>query len=289
LWFQFGVGITPQNADLSNYNFLRVLIKTKDNLDLYYEVQGNIHGAQTLVFLNGLTQSTMSWFFMMQFFKDKYKIVLLDFIFQGQSDKDAEWRDFDQHAEDVKLVLDKENIKDPVVIGLSYGSLVAQHFAVNYPASLKKLILISTFAHTTPYFDAIGVSWARALETGGYSLLLDVMMPHVISESYFMNPIIPIEAMKEARKGVNTNTQAILKLMRATKERKDYREDLRKITVPTLIIHGEKDLLILSHMGNEVHKNIRGSEFVVIKNAGHTLNLEYVPEVCQHIIEFLEN
>jgi 3-oxoadipate enol-lactonase len=266
-----------------------VFIKTKDNLNLYYEVQGNIHSSETLVFLNGLTQATLSWFFTVQYFKDKYKIVLLDFIFQGQSDKETEWRDFDQHAEDVKLVLDKEQIKDPVIIGLSYGSLVAQHFAVNYPANLKKLILISTFAHSTPYFEAIGISWARALETGGYALLLDVMMPHVISESYFMNPIVPIEAMKEARKGVNTNTQAILKLMRATKEREDYREKLRKIQVPTLIIHGEKDLLILPHMGNEVHKNIRGSEFVIIKNAGHTLNLENVPEVCQHINEFLEN
>ncbi|MGZ3919337.1 MAG: alpha/beta fold hydrolase [Bacteroidia bacterium] len=264
-----------------------MICKTHDNLDLYYEVQGNLQSADTIVFLNGLTQSTLSWYFVQQHFKDKYKIVLLDFIFQGQSSKEGEWRDFDQHAKDVKAVLDKENIKDPVVIGLSYGSVVAQHFAVLYPRSLKKLVLIATFAHSTPYFEAIGLSWARALETGGYNLMLDVMLPNVLSESYFNNPIIPIDMMKEARKGLNENTEALMKLMRATKERKDYRPSLKAIVVPTLIIHGEKDLLIPSHMANEVHLNIKDSKFVIIKHAGHTLNLESVNDVCDHIKSFI--
>ncbi|MCE3227682.1 MAG: putative hydrolase or acyltransferase of alpha/beta superfamily [Bacteroidetes bacterium] len=266
-----------------------MICKTEDNLDIYYEIQGNTNASETIIFLNGLTQSTLSWFFTMQYFKDKYKIVLMDFIFQGQSSKNAEWRPFDQHAKDITKVLDKENIRKPIVIGLSYGSAVAQHFAVLFPERVSKLILISSFAHSTPYFDAIGLGWARALEVGGYNLLLDVMLPNVLSESYFNNPIIPIEAMKEARKEANQNTEAILNLMRATKERGDYRQELKKITTPTLIIHGEKDLLILPHMANEIHLNIKNSKFVIIPLAGHTLNLEYVPEVCGHIIEFLKS
>lgn len=265
-----------------------MICKTTDNLNLYYDVQGNTESRETIVFLNGLTQTTLSWYFTQQYFKDNYKIILLDFIFQGQSDKDGEWRDFDRHALDLKTVLEKENIKNPIIIGLSYGSLVAQHYAVKYPQALKKLVLIATFAHSTPYFEAIGFSWARALETGGYNLMLDVMLPNVLSENYFNNPLIPIDVMKEARKGLNENTDALMKLMRATKERKDFRADLQKITVPTLIIHGEKDLLIPSHMANEVHKNIKNSKYIVIKNAGHTLNLEGVPEVCTHIKEFLK-
>jgi len=264
-----------------------MICKTHDNLDLHYEVQGNLQSHEVIVFLNGLTQSTLSWYFVQQHFKDKYKIILLDFIFQGQSSKEGEWRDFDQHAKDVKVVLDKENIKEPIVIGLSYGSVVAQHFAVLFPLSLKKLVLIATFAHSTPYFEAIGLSWARALETGGYNLMLDVMLPNVLSESYFNNPIIPIDMMKEARKGLNENTEALMKLMRATKERGDYRPSLKAIAVPTLIIHGEKDLLIPSHMANEVHLNIKNSKFAIIKHAGHTLNLESVNEVCDQIKSFI--
>lgn len=265
-----------------------MICKTKDGLNLYYEVQGNNSAEKTIVFLNGLTQNTLSWFFVIPFFKDKYRIILLDLIFQGQSDKDPEWRDFDQHAEDVKCVLEKELIHKAHLIGLSYGSLVAQHFALLYPTRIDKIVLISTFAHRTPYFEAIGLSWTRALEQGGYNLLLDVMLPNVLSEDYFNNPLIPLDVMKEARKGANENTSAILKLMKATGERKDFREELRKIHSPVLIIHGEKDLLIPLHMAREVHANISQSEFVVIKNAGHTLNLESINEVCSHILPFLE-
>lgn len=264
-----------------------MICKTSDNLDLYYEVQGNIHSNETIVFLNGLTQSTLAWFFVVQHFKDKYRIVLLDFIFQGQSDKDAEWRNFDQHANDVKAVLDTEKISEAFIVGLSYGSLVAQHFAILHPQKTKKLILISTFAHKTSYYNAIELSWWRALETGGYNLMLDVMLPNVLSENYFANPLIPIDLMKESRKDLHPNPDAIFKLMRATKERKDYREDLKKITAPTLIIQGEKDLLLPVHLANEVHVNIKGSKLIVIKNAGHTLNLEHVPEVCGYVKEFL--
>jgi 3-oxoadipate enol-lactonase len=265
-----------------------MICKTKDDLDLYYEVQGNSDASETLVFLNGLTQSTLAWYFFMPYFKADYKIILLDLIFQGQSSKDAEWRNFDQHATDLKFLLDKENISKATLVGISYGSLVAQHFAVLYPQQLKRLILISTFAHKTPYYEAIELAWWRALETGGYNLMLDIMLPSVLSESYFSNPLIPISVMKETRKDVNRSSEAIFNLMRATKERKDYRKDLEKITAPTLIVQGEKDLLLPVHLAEEVQLHIRNSKLIVIKNAGHTLNLEFVNEVCNAIKLFLQ-
>ena len=265
-----------------------MIVKTHDNLNLYYDIQGNPHATETLVFLNGLTQSTLSWFFVLPFFKTKYRIVLIDFIFQGQSDKTGEWRNFDTHAKDVICVLEKEQIKKASVIGLSYGSLVAQHLAVNHPQYLNKLVLLSTFAHKTPYYEAIELGWWRALEIGGYSLLLDIMLPSVLSENYFKTPIIPIDLMKASRKEVNENTDAIFKLMRATKERGDYRSMLQKITTPTLIIQGEKDLLLPVHLAQEVHKNILGSQLKVLLNAGHTLNLEHVQEVSEDVLKFLE-
>ncbi len=265
-----------------------MICKTTDNYNLYYEVQGNTASSETLVFLNGLTQSTLAWFFVLPFFKERYKIILLDFILQGQSDKPDKPRNFDQHAIDVKTVLEQEKITTATIIGLSYGSLVAQHFAVNHPNLIRKLILISTFANKTPYYEAIELSWWRALEFGGYNLMLDIMLPSVLSENYFANPIIPIQLMKETRADINQNKQAIFHLMQATKDRPDYRPELDKIDIPTLIVQGEKDLLLPVHLAEEVHKHIKNSKFIVVKNAGHTLNLEHVPEVCGYVKEFLK-
>jgi 3-oxoadipate enol-lactonase len=261
--------------------------KTTDNLNLYYETHGNPQSERTLVFLNGLSQSTLAWAFMTPSFVKDYKIILLDFIFQGQSSRDSEMRDFNKHAADVKTLLDELKLAKINLIGLSYGSLVAQHFALLFPERLEKLILMSTFAHKTPYFEAIEVAWGHALETGGYPLLFDVMLPSVLGEEYFKNPIIPIELMRQMRAEANTDAKALFKLMKATKERPDYREALKKITTPTIIIHGEKDLLISAHMAAEVHKSIPNSKFEIIPNVGHTLNLEGVPQSVKIMKEFL--
>ena len=262
--------------------------KTSDKLNLYYEITGNTESTKTLVFLNGLSQSTLAWAFVTPYFKKEYKIVLLDFILQGQSDKNSECRDFNRHATDVKGLLDELGIGKVIIVGLSYGSLVAQHFALLYPQQVEKLVLMSTFAHKTPYFEAIENAWGRALETGGYPLLFDIMLPSVLGEEYFKNPIVPIELMRQARADLNADATALFKLMLATKERPDYREKIREITAPTRIIHGEKDLLLPVHMAAEVHKSIRRSQLEIIPGVGHTLNLEAVPQSVAIIKKFLE-
>lgn len=261
--------------------------KTKDGLSIYYEVKGNEQGTETIIFLNGLSQSSLSWYFMLPCFEEKYRIILMDFIFQGQSDKTGEWRDFDQHAEDVVQVLNATNTNKVIVIGISYGSLVAQHLALNYPERVSKLVLLSTFAHKTPYFELIEQAWWRALELGGYSLMFDIMLPNVLSEHYFKNPLIPVETLRQVRQESNQSADALFKLMTATKNRGDFRSRLQAIKVPTLVIHGEKDTLITLSMGVEVANHIPNAKFKVISDAGHTLNLEKVKEVCIEILKFL--
>lgn len=265
-----------------------MLCKTNDGLNLYYEVQGNVSAPKTIVFLNGLSQSTIAWILTTPHFKDNYRIILLDFIFQGQSDKTGNSRSFDQHAKDVLCVLDEVKADKVILAGLSYGSLVAQHLAVLFPQRLEKLILLSTFAHKTPYYDAIEFAWWRALELGGYPLMLDIMLPSVLSEDYFKNPLIPIEMMKQARQEVNGEKEALFKLMQATKERADYRYELQKIKTPTVVIQGEKDLLFPIHMAAEVAKNIKDSQLKIIPGAGHTLNLEAISQMNKEIKDFIE-
>ena len=259
---------------------------TTDSRKIYYEVQGNLASETTLVLLNGLSQSTIAWGLTTPFLA-AYKIVVLDFIFQGQSDKTGEALTFDEHAAGVKSLLDELKIKKVIPVGISYGSLVAQHFCINYPHITERCVLLSTFAHKTPYFNAIDLSWRRALDTGGYDLMLDVMLPFVLSEKYFASPLIPIDLMKNARKGVNEDAASLKKLMQATFERDDYRSQLKEIKCPTLVVHGEYDMLLPVHMGREVANNIVNSKFVVVPY-GHTLNLECANDVATMIDEFVK-
>jgi 3-oxoadipate enol-lactonase len=261
--------------------------KTHDNQNLYYEVQGNLESDKSIIFLNGLSQSTVAWFFMTPSFLSDYKVVLCDLIFQGQSDKGGEMRNFDQHAADIKGLVDFLDIDKINVAGISYGSLVAQHMALNHPEKINKLILLSTFANKTPYTDAIATAWGSALNMGGYAHMFDIMLPTVLGENYFFNPLIPIETLKASKQNANTDAVALKKLMQATAERPDYREKLKAIKIPTMVIQGEQDLLFPIHMAKEVTDAIVGSKLEVVKGAGHTLNLEAIPQTIKLITEFI--
>jgi 3-oxoadipate enol-lactonase len=240
---------------------------------------------RSIVLLNGLTQSTAAWGLMYKDLSEQFNILLLDLHFQGQSNKEGNWRDFDAHAADVLQVIKVTNVTQPIICGISYGSMVAQHFAVNYPNQLSGLVLLATFAHKTPLFEAIELSWFNALKYGGYKLMLDVMLPHVFSENYFANPIIPIDVLKKARmEEMSEQAPYIVKLMTATLHRKDYRKHLQQIKVPTLIIQGQNDALLPTYMSDEVHKAISNSTYIIIPNAGHTLNLEEPAKVAQYIV-----
>ena len=261
--------------------------KTSDNQNLYYEVYGNLQSDKSIIFLNGLSQSTAAWYLVLPAFVKDYQVVLCDLIFQGQSDKAGDVRDFDQHAADVKGLIDALNIKKINVAGISYGSLVAQHMALNYPEKINKLILLSTFAHQTPYTNAIAEAWLTSLNMGGYAHMFDVMLPTVLGEMYFKNPLIPIDVLKTAKQTQNTDAVALQKLMTATAQRPDYREKLKAIKNPTLIIQGEKDVLFPVHMAQAVADAIPGSKLEVVAGVGHTLNLEAIPQIIKLITEFI--
>ncbi|HLG04045.1 MAG TPA: alpha/beta hydrolase [Bacteroidia bacterium] len=263
-----------------------------DGTELYYEVHGKENSDFTIVFLNGLSQSTFSWAGISPTLAQESKIILLDSVFQGKSGAPEDFRTFDAHAADLYELLQSLKATNIILAGISYGSAIAQHALVNYPHFFRGAILISTFAHSTPVFDAIGASWKAALRIGDYPLLLDVMLPTVLGRSYFENPLIPVQALKEMRIGNQLKASSLLKLMRATETRGDYRQQLKNIKVPVLVIQGEEDMLIPPVVAREVADHISGAKFEIIKKAGHTLNLEAIPQLIILIREFrmsLEN
>lgn len=259
---------------------------TTDHKKIYFEEIEYGTDKSCMVLLNGLTQTTLSWEWCLRELEWSGKVILCDFVFQGKSDKKGAVRNFDRHAKDVKELLDHLKIDRACISGISYGSLAAQHFAVNHPEKIVRLILISTFAHKTPFYRAIEQSWKQALHAGGYALLLDVMLPYVLSEQYFFSPIIPIEVLKKMRIEVKPEKEALEKLMEATEKRKDYLEELGGVHCPTLIVQGEKDLLFPPYFAEVIQKRMKNCKLVIIPHKGHTLNLEAAPELSSLLSQF---
>jgi 3-oxoadipate enol-lactonase len=264
------------------------LFELKDGNSLFYQLHFLNAELPTVIFLNGLSQSTMSWAGVAPKFIGKYNVLLLDLVFQGRSTADGAFRTYDQHAQDVTALIDSLEIKKPVLCGLSYGSAVAQHALVLFPDKYVGAILMSTFAHNAEIFTAIGESWKSALRVGGYPLLLDVMLPVVLGATYFEKPLIPIQTLKDLRISSNLSPENLFKLMMATETRGDFRSQLKNVKIPVMIIHGEEDLLIPVAIAQHVNENIPESDFIVLNGVGHTLNLEAIPQISGLISEYLE-
>jgi 3-oxoadipate enol-lactonase len=264
------------------------LFELQDGNKLFYQFYFHSEECATVIFLNGLSQSTMSWAAVTPQFIGKYNVVLLDLVFQGKSTAEGNFRSFDQHAEDVTALLKTLGVRRPVLCGLSYGSAVSQHALVLYPDFYAGAVLMSTFGHNAEVFNAMGESWKSALRAGGYPLLLDVMLPVVLGASYFEKPLIPIQTLKELRISNNLSPENLFKLMMATETRGDYREHLRKVKVPVMIIHGEEDLLIPVATAQQVNDFIPESDIIVLNGVGHTLNLEAISQISGLISEYLE-
>lgn len=259
-----------------------------DGNRIFYQYHFISQTAPTLVFLNGLSQSTLSWGAVTPAFAGRYNVLLLDLVFQGKSTAEGNARTYDQHADDVSALIAHLHVPGPILCGLSYGSAVAQHALVRHPAVYNGAVLMSTFGHNAELFNAMGESWKSALRAGGYALLLDVMLPVVLGASYFDKPLIPIQTLKEMRISNNLSPENLFRLMEATEVRGDFREQLRKVDVDVLVIHGEEDLLIPVAVASEVADRIPQSEFIVLEKSGHTLNLEAIPQITRLIGDYVE-
>jgi len=257
-----------------------------DRNQLYYEYDATFPNRRTVVFLNGLSQSTLAWAAVAPVIGKEMNVLLVDLIFQGRSSANGEFRSYDQHAQDVVQLLVHLKIDQPIVCGLSYGSAVAQHALVQYPDFFSGGLLLSTFAHNTAVFNAIGESWIAALLTGGYPLMLEVMLPVVLGASYFEKPLIPIQTLKESRVTANPPSENLLRLMKATELRGDYRGRLPEIKVPVTVVQGREDVLIPGDGAEQVSNAIPKGKLIVLDNAGHTLKLEAIPQLNQIIKEF---
>ena len=69
----------------------------------------------------------------------------------------------------------------------------------------------------------------------------------------------------------------------------DFRDDLTKVTVPTLVIHGDSDGIVpFEGSGKRTHEAIDGSELVVIEGGPHGINVSHAEEFNGALLEFLK-
>lgn len=201
------------------------------------------------------------------------RVITPDLRGFGRQEDVPETMTMDEHARDIKALLDQLGIERAVIGGLSMGGYVALAFAELFPHALRGLLLCNTraVADSEPARKARYVTAGRAMAEG-LAGIADEMAPKMISEhSARRHPqlIGNVRAMIARQSSAATAASA-----RGMALRPDRTPMLASIQAPTLIITGSADTLIPPSDSEDMAARIPGSELVTIPEVGHLSNLE---------------
>ena len=257
-----------------------------DSHTVYYQLQGPDQGIN-LVFLNGLTQYSSLWTRYADYFVPRgFRILSFDMLGQGQSDKPILSITLDDHQALLKALTEYVGMEQFYLVGISYGGVVAQRFAIAHPERLRGLAPMSTFSEMSPQLQHFGALMYEGLTRLGLPFLQSMLFPLNLSSAWLGQNADQLAEMK--RKGYIINDlYAMQNLCESFAAFEPFTDQLHRITCPTLILNGEYDFLTSRPLHDIMRRHIPDSRLVVIQHAYHAFTLEYPEITCRLLDDFV--
>ncbi len=254
----------------------------------------NIHGdgSKVILFVHGYGCDQHMWRFITPYFKDDYKIVLIDLVGSGKSDEKA--YDFDKYgslegyADDILEICEVLDLKDVIFVGHSVSAIIGLLTALKRPSLFKKLIMIGPsprYINDDEYF-------------GGFSQedideLLETLDANFLGWSSAMAPVIMgnadrPELAEELEHSFCQNNPEIARHFAKVTFLGDNRSDLDKLRTETLIIQSKSDAIASLKIGQYVHAHIAESKLVVLDSTGHCPHLSAPDQTIEAMKHYLK-
>ena len=219
---------------------------TNDGVKLYFEETGE---GTSIIFVHEFAGDFRSWEPQVRHFSRKYRCIVFNARGYPPSDvpQDPEMYDQDLAREDIRTVLDSLNIEMAHVIGLSMGGFAALHFSLHYPDRI-----ISQVISGCGYGAGDGSREQFQRETTEAADRMESETMAVFGGTYALGPTRVQFQKKDPRGWIEFDTQlrdhsslGSANTMRGVQRRRptlyNLEDDLKKITVPTLILNGDED------------------------------------------------
>ena len=234
-----------------------------------------------------------------------YRCVVPDLPGFGQSQALTNSRhDLDSFTNYVRTLIDDATKLfqlhfPPVLLGHSFGTIVAAGYAANYPETICRLVLINPIA-TTPNKGGQKVPTIAALTY----LRIGALLPSKLADFWLKSQLVPVFtglAMirtkdKDLKRYINdqhaqhmssfADSKSLTQIFK-TSSKTGILTLAPRITVPTLLIAGAKDNLNPVRFQEQLHHAIKNSELIVIGQTGHLTHYEKPAEISRAIKKFL--
>ncbi len=226
----------------------------------------------TILMIHGAGQSSLTWKYQLDSLKShsKFNLFVIDLPGHGKSEGSG-FKSVREYSGFIKAIADALDLQKLILVGHSMGGGVVQVFALEYPEVVYACVLVGT-----------GVRLRVAKET------LEAVKNNYeayckIAPTRSFTSFSPEELKKRFVEGLLRTPQQIVHQDFIACDEFDITSEVEKIKVPTLIVSSTEDMLTPVRYGEYLHSKIQGSEFHVIKDAGHFMMQESA-DVFNHIL-----
>jgi 3-oxoadipate enol-lactonase len=258
-----------------------------NDINMYYELHGKSHD-NPIILISGFTCDHTFWTGILSPLQEKHEVLIFDNRGIGRTDSPDSPYSIDMMADDVMTLSHQLDLKNPIIVGQSMGSAIAQNIGKRYNNQISKIVLINTFDHLTKApeiaFDSIG-------ELQRLNLAIDYRVqasaPWVFSSKFLSQPEQLSNLIKLAKN--NPYPQSLIGYERQLGALKsfDSRPWLSEIKASTLIIAGDEDIIAPLAGAKEVQNGIGNNTQLVIIPAGHATPIEQPALVAREILNFI--
>ncbi len=263
-------------------------------IHLYYEDHG---AGNPVVLIHGWPLSLRSWENQVPALVEAgHRVVAYDRRGFGESSQPWEGYDYDTFAKDLDVLLTELDLRDVTLVGFSMGGGEVARYVATYGT---ERVAKAVFAAAVPPFlrktddnpeggldDATIESFATGIRGDRIAfvdqflrdffavgertdLISDVQREYALHIAAFASP-----------KGTLDCTVAFSKT--------DFRGDLEKFDIPTLVIHGDSDKIVPFEVsGRRTHEAISGSRLVLVEGAPHGFNATHAERFDSELLDFL--
>jgi pimeloyl-ACP methyl ester carboxylesterase len=256
-------------------------LTTASGLALEYDRRGD-RSSTPVILLHGYTDSCRSFGPLLDHLSGDLHAIALTQRGHGGSERPNGTYSLSAMAYDVAEFLDELGFERAVVVGHCMGGLVAQRFAIDYPARAAGLVVINGFA-TLQGIEAVDELW-----NGAVAHLVDPVDPVFVRgfqegsiaarvPSAFMDLVVA-----ESLRLPADLWRRILSDLR----RENHTRELGAVTAPTRLFWGDRDAAFPWHLQEELLGAIRHADHVVIRGAGHSPHWERPALMARAICEF---
>jgi 3-oxoadipate enol-lactonase len=241
--------------------------------------------------LNGFYHGTESWIKQRRNkeIRGNYKLVFIDYRGSGSSVQKirTEFK-FEDIIDDVNTVLEKEKIKKVIIIGFSFGGMVAQWYAHLNKEKVECLILLNTGLRFGKRSLLIADA-AKNLINDGASLanVFSVIYPYNYSSAYLEKLGDLNYKLLDTYTEYNSDLDSLVNLIATIRTVPDIKSVVPEISVPVLLISGDEDAAFPICFQQELKENLQKCEYHVLNNCGHASMIEKYQEVNELIVNFL--